>query len=31
MWIRDWLDTVAVIGWIGIWALLIYVLPLAGV
>ncbi len=30
MWFQDWLDTAVVVGWIGAWSALVYLLPLAG-
>jgi hypothetical protein len=31
MWHKDWLDVLAVVGWIGIWSLLVYLLPYTGI
>lgn len=27
MWNKDWVDTFVVIGWIGAWSLLVYLIP----
>jgi len=27
MWRKDWVDTLVIVSWIGIWSLLVYVLP----
>lgn len=27
MWDKDWFDTFIVIGWVGAWSLLIYLIP----
>ncbi len=30
MWSRDWLDTLVVVGWVGIWSFMAYILPYIG-
>lgn len=31
MWGKDWFDAVVVVAWVGVWSVLVYVLPLAGI
>lgn len=31
MWHKDWFDAMIVLGWVGAWSLLVYLLPYAGV
>lgn len=30
MWNRDWIDTAVIIGWVGAWSALVYLVPLSG-
>lgn len=30
MWKKDWLDAVAVVGWVSVWSALVYFVPVAG-
>ncbi|GMM89154.1 membrane protein [Vibrio fortis] len=30
MWKKDWLDAVAVVGWVSVWSALVYFVPIAG-
>jgi hypothetical protein len=31
MWSKDWLDTLVVVAWVGVWSALVYILPFAGI
>lgn len=31
MWGKDWFDAAVVAAWVGVWSVLVYVLPLAGI
>lgn len=31
MWSKDWLDTLVVVAWGGVWSALVYILPFAGI
>lgn len=31
MWSKDWLDTLVVVAWVGVWSALVYILSFAGI